>query len=162
MQEHIEEGTKNLAVNTTKLTGRVMWQALKAYLRHREKKKALEAVDDVVTGKMSLKDLVAQNQGVSSAEIADGTFKDFLKCANQVGVDYAITKDKSVTPTRYTVFFKARDADALQEVMNRYAKMTMDREQKPSVLKELNKFKEIVSNIPHKVKERTKVKEQSL
>ncbi|MCF0130020.1 MAG: PcfB family protein [Pseudobutyrivibrio sp.] len=162
MQEQVEENTKNLAVNTTKLTGRVMWAAFRAYLRHRKEKKLEKAVDDVVTGRMSLKELVGQNQGVSSAEIADGTFKDFLKCANQVGVDYAITKDKSVTPPKYTVFFKARDSDALQEVMNRYAKMTMDREKSPSVLKELNRFKELVASLPKKMKTRTKVKEQSL
>ena len=62
----------------------------------------------------------------------------------------------------YTVFFKARDADALQEVMNRYAKRTMNREKRPSVLKQLNKLKEKVALIPRKVKDRTKQKEHSL
>ena len=163
MQEQVEEQTKNLAVNTTKLTGRAMWAAFRAYLRWRKEHKAMKNVEeDIVTGKMSLKELVGQGQGVNSAEIADGSFKDFIKCAKQVGVDYAITKDKSLDPPRYTVFFKARDADALQEVMNRYAKRTMNREKRPSVLKQLNKLKEKVALIPRKVKDRTKQKEHSL
>ena len=29
------------------------------------------------------------------------------------GVDYAITKGQNVMPPKYTVFFKAKDADAL-------------------------------------------------
>lgn len=162
MQEHVEEQTKNLAVNTTKLTGKILWKAFQAFLRWQKNHSVLRNADEQVTGKMSLKELVGQGQGVNSAELADGSFKDFLKCAKAVGVDYAITKDKSVDPSKYTVFFKARDADALQEVMNRYAKMTMNREKRPSVLKQLNRLKEQVALIPHKVKQRMRQKEQSL
>ena len=73
----------------------------------------------------------------------------------------AITVDKSVKPKRYTVFFKARDADALEEVMKNYAQRTMSREKRPSVIKLLNKMKEKVASIPHRVKQRTKQKEHS-
>jgi hypothetical protein len=160
MQEQVEDKTVNLAVSTTKLTGHVMWSAFKAF-RNYVKEKMAENVDDKITGRQSLKELIGQNQGVSALEIGDGTFKDFLKCADKVGVDYAITVDKSVKPKRYTVFFKARDADALEEVMKNYAQRTMSREKRPSVIKLLNKMKEKVASIPHKVKQRTKQKEQS-
>lgn len=165
MQEQVEDKTVNLAVSTTRLTGRVMWEAFRAYRNHvREKhaeKRAEAKTDDKVTGKQSLKELIGQNQGVSSLEVGDGTFKDFLKCANKVGVDYAITVDKSVKPKRYTVFFKARDADAINEVMKDYAKRTMSREKRPSVIKLLNKMKEKVAAIPRKVKARSKERDYS-
>lgn len=163
MQEQVEDRTVNLAVSTTKLTGRAMWSGFKAF-RNFVKGKIAEhqaQADEPITGRQSLKDLIAQNQGVNALEVGDGTFKDFLKCADKVGVDYAITVDKTVKPKKYTVFFKARDADALEEVMKNYAQKTMKREKRPSVLKLLNKMKEVAASIPRKVKQRTKVKEQS-
>lgn len=163
MQEQVEDRTVNLAVTTTKLTGRVMWSAFKTFCNFVKGKIAEHQAqaDEPITGRQSLKDLIAQNQGVNALEVGDGTFKDFLNCADKVGVDYAITVDKTVKPKKYTVFFKARDADALAEVMKNYAQKTMKREKRPSVLKLLNKMKEVVASIPRKVKQRTKVKEQS-
>ena len=163
MQEQVEDRTVNLAVSTTKLTGRAIFAAFRAFHNYRKNKKAQKAMqtDDRITGRQSLEELIGQNQGVNSLEVGDGTFKDFLKCADKVGVDYAITVDKTVKPKKYTVFFKARDADALEEVMKNYAQRTMSREKRPSVIKLLNKMKEKVASIPHKVKQRTKQKEHS-
>ena len=141
MQEQVEDKTVNLAVSTTKLTGRVMWSAFKAF-RNYVKAKMAENADDKISGRQSLKELIGQNQGVSALEIGDGTFKDFLKCADKVGVDYAITVDKSVKPKRYTVFFKARDADALTAAFKEYTAKTDRKKERPSVLKVLHKFKE--------------------
>ncbi len=39
MQEEVEQKTVNLAVTTTKLTGRVAVKAIAWYLRHRKEKK---------------------------------------------------------------------------------------------------------------------------
>jgi hypothetical protein len=36
------------------------------------------------------------------------------KKARKYGVDYAVKKDRSASPPKYLVFFKARDADALR------------------------------------------------
>ena len=59
---------------------------------------------------MHVKDLVGQNQGVSNMEIARTDLKGFERVTRKYGVDYAIRKDPSQDPTRYIVFFKARDA----------------------------------------------------
>ena len=75
-------------------------------------------------------------------------------------MDFAVTKDKGASPPRYTVFFKARDADALTSVMSEYTDRVMNKEKRPSVLKQLNKFKELVASLPKKV--RQKEREQSL
>ena len=172
MQEQVEDRTVNLAVSTTKLTGQIMWSAFKAFHNHvkakalesmkaLEEKSALKEADAKICGRQPLKELIAQNQGVSALEVGDGTFKDFLRCADKVGVDYAITVDKSLKPKRYTVFFKARDADALTQIMKMYAEKTMNRQKRPSVIKLLNKMKEKAASTPRRQKHRNRERVKS-
>lgn len=49
MQEEVEQKTVNLAVTTTKLTGRVAVKAIAWYLRHRKEKK-LEKANEIPHG----------------------------------------------------------------------------------------------------------------
>ena len=39
MNEEVSQKTVRFAINTGKLTGRVLWKCLKAYLRHRQNRK---------------------------------------------------------------------------------------------------------------------------
>ena len=64
-------------------------------------------------GRQTIQQLIGQNQGVTNIDISQTDLKGFEKYARKYGVDYAITKDKSVFPPKYLVFFKARDADAM-------------------------------------------------
>ena len=120
---------------------------------------------DTVKGKQSVKELIGQGQGVSSMDIGDSGIKDFKKIANKYGVDFAIVKDKDVEPPRYTVFFKAKDADAITQILKEYAaKQTKKKEKaaekKPSILQKLKKFKEKVAAMPRKDKEKRKEQER--
>ena len=63
-------------------------------------------------------------------------------------------KDKNVVPPKYIVFFRAKDVDALNQVMSDYASKMMKKQSRPSVLAQLNKLKELVASIPRKVKEK--------
>ena len=115
-------------------------------------------------GKQSVKELIGQGQGVSSMDIGDSGIKDFKKIANKYGVDFAIVKDKEADPPRYTVFFKAKDADAITQILKEYAAKQTKRkekaaEKKPSILQKLKKFKEKVASMPRKNKERRKERE---
>ena len=98
-------------------------------------------------------------------EIGDSGIRDFKKLANKYGVDFAIVKDKTVDPPKFTVFFKARDADAITQVLKEYTakqtkrKKTAEKE-RPSILQKLKKFKEIVANTPRKSKEKRKEMER--
>ena len=166
MNEEVSDKTVRLAVTTTKVTVRTLFRALAAYGRHLEKKKNQKEMhkDDPVKGKQSVKELIGQNQGVSSMPIGDSGIRDFKKIANKYGVDFAIVKDKKADPPQYTVFFKARDADAITNVLKEYSQKQMKRkgkaeEKKPSILQKLKKFKEIVANTPHKEKEKRKDRE---
>lgn len=115
MQEEVENRTVNLAISTTKLTGRTIIAGIRKYLQHREKVKMKKARDPAVHGKQSVKQLLGQNQGATNVEIDKESIRDFEKLAKKYGVDFAVRKDKSVDPPRFLVFVRSKDADALDE-----------------------------------------------
>ena len=156
MQEEVENRTVNLAISTGKLTGRALFRGMMMYLQHRRNKNLQKAAarDAPVRGKQSVEDLIGQGQGCSTIDVANGSAREFCKCAKKYGVDYAIMKDKNVIPPKYIVFFKAKDVDALNQVMSDYASKMMKKQSRPSVLAQLNKLKELVASIPRKVKEK--------
>ena len=162
MQEEVENRTVNLAVSTTKLTARYVTAACMKYLRHRGMVKAKKETDKetVPHGKQTVKELIGQNQGVSNMDIAKTDLRGCEKVARKYGVDYAIRKDASRQPPRYLVFFKARDADALTAAFKEYSASVMKKKDRPSVLKVLQKMKELTASLPVKI--RNKDKEHSL
>lgn len=130
-------------------------EAISKYLARQKGKKSAKAHTGSVVahGKQTVKQLVAQNAGVSNLEIADSNIKSFDRVARKYGVDYAVKKDRSVSPPKYLVFFKARDADALTAAFTEFTAKTMDRTKNPSVLSRLQQFKELVNvNIADRVK----------
>lgn len=165
MQEDVENKSVNLAVKSTKVTASVLYKALKWYINHR-KQKALEkqvASEDPIKGEQSVKELIGQGQGVSSMPIGDKGVRDFKKICKKYGVDFAIVKDKNEDPPIYTVFFKAKDADAIASVLKEYSAKQMKKQEKkerPSILEKLKKFKDIVAKQPKKEKERRKEHER--
>ena len=121
MQEEVENRAVTLIINGSKLTGRVLKAAFQKYLdRQKAQKQKLEAAKDVKPqGKQTVKELVGQNAGVANIEITDKNIRSFDRVARKYGVDYAVKKDRSVSPPKYLVFFKARDADALTAAFTR-------------------------------------------
>ena len=81
MQEEVENRTVNLAISTTKLTGRTIIAGIRKYLQHREKVKMKKARDPAVHGKQSVKQLLGQNQGATNVEIDKESIRDFEKLA---------------------------------------------------------------------------------
>ena len=115
MQEEVENRAVTLIISGSKLTGRVLKAAFQKYLaRQKALKQKLEAAKDVKPqGKQTVKELIGQNAGVANIEITDKNIRSFDRVARKYGVDYAVKKDRSTSPPKYLVFFKARDADAL-------------------------------------------------
>lgn len=150
MQEEVENRTVNLAISSTKLSGRAIIAAIRKYLQHREKVKMGKSPH----GKQTVKELLGQNQGATNVEIDRSGIKDFEHLAKKYGVNYAVRKDKSVDPPRYLVFVRAKDADVLDAICKEHEAKAMSKGKKPSILKQLAKFKEIVASIPKKVKEK--------
>lgn len=153
MQEEVENRTLTLVVSGTKFTGRLFKAAISKYMAHRREKKLVKqrSRDSPVTpkGKQTVKQLIGQNQGVSNIEINDPSIKDFERIARKYGVDYAVKKDRSASPPKYLIFFKARDADALTAAFSEYTQKKVkkaDRSEHPSVLEKLAQFKELLKN----------------
>ena len=121
--------------------------------------KAIQKLDEPKKGKQSVKELIGQGQGVSAVDISETGLKDFKRVASKYGVDFAIVKDKNVFPPKYTIFFKAKDADAIDKAMNEYAAKQLKKERegkRPSVLKKLQEFKDKVAATPYKQREKRK------
>ena len=60
------------------------------------------------------------------------------------------------THPNYLVFFKARDADALDTVLKEYTAYTLNHKNKPSILKKLEQFKAKVSKAHTKIRNKKK------
>lgn len=167
MQEEVENRTVNLAITTTKLSWRVILAAAQKYLKHRANKKAIKVAraekeaNQKSTGKQTVEELIGQNQGVSSIDIAKTDLKGFENVARKYGVDYAIRQDISVNPPKYLVFFKARDADALTAAFNEFTAKALRKEERPSALKQLWKLKGLMSSLDSKQCVRDKQREVS-
>ena len=162
MQEEIENRTVNLAISTTKLTPRgIIRLAAKglAYIKRKSREAALK--NEKPDGRQTIQQLIGQNQGVTNIDISQTDLKGFEKYARKYGVDYAITKDKSVFPPKYLVFFKARDADAMTAAFNAYSAEVLAKSKRPSTLSKLHKLIDAVKSIPTKVTSRDKQREQT-
>lgn len=160
MQEEVENKTVNLAISTTKLTARTIVNLGLKGIAHM-KRKVQEANNERPTGKQTIRELIGQNQGVTNIDISKTDLKGFEKYARKYGVDYAITKDKSVIPPKYLVFFKARDADAMTAAFNAYSAELLTKGKRPSVLKTLHKLIDAVKEMPAKALNKDKQREQS-
>ena len=162
MQEEIENRTVNLAISTTKLTARgIIRLAAKglAYIKRKSREAALK--NEKPDGRQTIQQLIGQNQGVTNIDISQTDLKGFEKYARKYGVHYAITKDKSVFPPKYLVFFKARDADAMTAAFNAYSAEVLAKSKRPSALNRLHELIDAVKSIPTKVTSRDKQREQA-
>ena len=156
MQEEVENRTVNLAISTTKLTGRSLVNAFRAYLNHRRNVKARKASvhDTHIVGEQTIDQLLGQNQGATNIEIEKTEIAGFKRILNKYGVDYAIIKDRSQEPPRFLVFFKARDGDALTAAFKEYSAAMAKKAERPSMLELLAKMKVLVASLPRKVREK--------
>ena len=158
MQEEVENRTLNLAISTTKLSGRALLAAFRKYMQHRRnvKAKKLAAENEKPVGEQTIDQLLGQNQGATNIEIEKTDIKGFKRFLDKYGIDYAITKDPSKTPPRYLVFFKARDGDAMTAAFKEYTAKQVRKAERPSVLEKLQHFKSLIQAA---VVDRTKRKE---
>ncbi len=149
MQEEVENRTVTLAINGTKFSAGLLKSAIAKFLAHRK---------EIPHGRQSVKQLIGQNQGVSSIEVSDSSMRDFDRVARKYGVDYAVRRDRSACPPKFLVFFKARDADAITAAFNEYAGDKLKNRRKsrgrvrPSVLRRLREFKDLVASTAEKVR----------
>ena len=142
MQDEVRDKSVALTIKVGKTGGKLTADLLKwAIRRYMEQSRNPK----VHHGKQTVKQLVRQGDGVQNIEITDKNIKSFERVARKYGVDFALKKDPS--EGKYLVFFKAKDADALNAAFAEYTARTLNRSQKrPSLLAQLAHFKEVVKN----------------
>ena len=131
MQEELERKSISVTVQATKLTGRVMRAAIAAALRKIEKERNTPKV-----GRNSMRRLTAQTPDAHKIEVEE-RIRSFER----------VEKDVSVSPPKWTVYFKANQADAIEAAFKKYTQKTVKRENRPSLLSQLSKFKEIARKL---------------
>lgn len=165
-QEEIEKKACDFAVQSTKLTVKTLVKGMQIYLHYREKKRSLKQAEETkegkICGKQTVDQLIGQNQGASSLPIGNTGLKSFERIAKKYGVDFAVVKNKTEDPAKYVVFFKARDVDAVKQVLAEYTAKQLKKTKHPrqSVRKKLEKYKEQTKKQPKKVREKKKVRER--
>ena len=137
MQDEINEKTIALYIKTGKLTAQTLQKAMKSLPAQGKKQLAKPP-----QGRQSLKQLMKQNTGVSNIEITKDNIKAFESTAKKYGIDFALKKDTTESPTRYLVFFKGRDTDVLAAAFKEFSAKKLTQEKKPSVRKLLSALKE--------------------
>lgn len=138
MQDEVRDKSVALVIRMGKNGGKLTADLLKWAIRQYQRQENAPQ-----HGKQSVKSLVGQGDGVQNIEITDKNIKSFERVARKYGVDFALKKDPE--QGRYLVFFKARDADALNAAFAEYTAKTLNREKgKPSIKKQLSHFKQLV------------------
>ena len=151
IQEETTDKTIAFTIKTSKMTADVLKKAMMAYLNHR-KNKAQGKASQVKTGKMSVKELVGQNQGVANIEITDSNIKSFERIARKYNVDFALKKDITQSPPKYLVFFKA---------FKEYTHKTLNRsKQRTSLRKRLHKYIQRANQQKQKTKHKQREQER--
>ena len=138
MQDEVRDKSVALVIRMGKNGGKLTADLLKWAIRQYQRQ-----ANEPQHGKQSVKSLVGQGDGVQNIEITDKNIKSFERVARKYGVDFALKKDPA--QGRYLVFFKARDADAINAAFAEYTAKTLNREKgKPSIKKQLSHFKQLV------------------
>ena len=150
MQEEIEQRTVSVPIQAAKLSGRVLKAAIAAALRKMEQERNTPKV-----GRNTMKRLAGRDGGMNTIEVS-GRIRSFERYARKHQVRYHIEKEVGVDPPRWTVYFKANQADALTAAFKEYTKKDLSRESRPSMLAKLHKFKELAQALG---KDRVKNKE---
>lgn len=139
MQEDIEQRSVAITMKAGKLTGRVLKTAIAAALRKMEQSRNTPKV-----GRNSMKRLAGRDGGSNAIEVG-GRIKDFERVAKKYKIRYHIEKEPG-TPPKWTVYFKAPQADALTAAFAEYTRKDMARSGRPSLLAQLRKNVELVKN----------------
>lgn len=168
MQDEVNEKTISLCVRGGKMTAALLKAAMRKYLADLEKMKqqVRRSVDTSEKkreptqkqGKQSLKKLVQQGSELTNIEITDNNIKSFDRVARKYGIDYSLKRDSSVKPSRYLVFFKAKDVDVMKAAFKEYAGISLKKSKKVSIRKKLQLAKERVAK--HRERDKTKQKDR--
>lgn len=153
MQEEVTQKTIALTFKTTRLTTDVLVRAMKMYLEHQKHKEPKH-------GKISVKKLLAQNQGAKSIEITDENVKSFSRIAQKYNVDFSVKRDRTTDPPKYLVFFKAKDADLITQAFKEFVRANEKKKQRVSIREKMKQLNKGMTNDKNRERTREKNKDR--
>lgn len=160
MEEETTQKTIALAMNGAKLSANELRSMMKRYLDHHSRQKSRASHHKTVHKKVSVKELIGQDAGAKSIEISENNIKCFERTAKKYNIDFAVKKDRTKDPPKYLVFFKARDADVLEQAFKEFVYANEKKKNRPSVRQKLNRLKEVVSLDKNQERSREKNKDR--
>ncbi len=135
MQEEVTQKTIAITFKSARLTTDVLLRAFKAYLEHRRHREPSH-------GKISVKKLLAQNQGAKSIEITDENIKSFSRIAGKYNVDFSVKRDRTADPPKYLVFFKAKDSDLIVQAFKEFVRANEKKKQRVSIRAKMKQMRQ--------------------
>ncbi len=141
MQEDIEQRTISITVQSAKISSRVLRSAIAAAMHKIEQERSTPKV-----GRNSMKRLSGRDGGTNTIEVS-GRIQSFERYARKYQVRYHIEKELGTKPTKWTVYFKANQADALMAAFKEYTKKDLARNNRPSLRGQLRKFKDLAQTL---------------
>ena len=156
MQEEIEQKVVVEIKGCARLTGAELRRALAQLLVQLKNQKTKSVQPGKGPhGKMTVKQLAAQDRGMQSIEVTDKNIGSFNRVARKYGIDFAPFKVKG--EDKYLVFFKAPDTDAMTAAFTEYTQKQVKQASRPSMLAKLQQLREQMKNVVH---DRTRRKER--
>ena len=135
MREEVTQKTIAITFKSARLTTDVLLRAFKAYLEHRRHREPSH-------GKISVKKLLAQNQGAKSIEITDENIKSFSRIAGKYNVDFSVKRDRTADPPKYLVFFKAKDSDLIVQAFKEFVRANEKKKQRVSIRAKMKQMRQ--------------------
>lgn len=136
MQEDLEQRTVSVSIQAAKLSGRLLRAAVAAVLQKMEQERTTPKV-----GRNSMKRLTYKDPGANTIEVS-GRIRSFERYARKHQVRYHIEKELGTNPPKWTVYFKANQADALTAAFKEYTERPHPQDQAVAAT-QLHKFKEL-------------------
>lgn len=168
MQEEVNEKTIALCIKSGKITADILKAAMRKYLQEMEKEKAKsqqktqmkkeQKTQVVKRGKQSIKSMLDKGSELSNIEITDNNIRSFERVARKYGIDYSLKRDKSTDPSKYLVFFRAKDADVMTAAFKEYSGITLQKSKRKSIKLRLQKAIEKAAK--HREREKTQQKDR--
>lgn len=135
MQEEVTQKTIAITFKSARLTTDVLMRAFKAYLEHKRHREPSH-------GRISVKKLLAQNQGAKSIEITDENIKSFSRIAGKYNVDFSVKRDRTADPPKYLVFFKAKDSDLIVQAFKEFVRANEKKKQRVSIRAKMKQMRQ--------------------
>ena len=144
VQSHTNDRCVAISVKTTKLTARLMAQAMRAFRNKARKPSGATGKH----GQQSLKSLTKSGATIENVEIpADSDINSFKKTARKYNIDFALKKDTSTDPPNWIIFFKSRDSKTMDAAFKEFSKSVLNKTPTTPIAKEMERFKDIAKGV---------------